>query len=132
MARRKSSTFTEVELEFMNIIWEHGEVSTEDIQKSLEENDRYLTDGSIRKILSILMTKGHLERRKMGRRFYYKAKVEETLAHKNIIQDILKRAFAGSAPLMVAALLGSRGVKKGDIEEIKRLIAEYERGKSNE
>ena len=79
MARRKSSTFTEVELEFMNIIWEHDEVSTEDIQKFLEENDRYLTDGSIRKILSILMTKGHLERRKMGRRFYYKAKVEETL-----------------------------------------------------
>ena len=77
MARRKSPTFTEVELEFMQIIWAHGEVSTEDIQIALREQGRDLSDGSIRKILSILMNKGHLNRRRVGRGFIYRAKKQK-------------------------------------------------------
>jgi len=127
MARRKSSTFTEVELEFMNIIWDQKEVSTEDIQNTLNKSGRKLSDGSIRKILSILMNKGHLTRRREGRSYYYKANVHKYRAHRKMVQDLLKRAFGGSAPEMVAALLDSRDIKNGDIKEIKRLIKEHER-----
>ena len=127
MARRKSSTFTEVELEFMNIIWDQKEVSTEDIQNTLNKSGRKLSDGSIRKILSILMNKGHLTRRRAGRNYYYTANVHKYRAHKKMVRDLLKRAFGGSAPEMVAALLDSRNIKNGDIKEIKRLIKEHER-----
>ena len=126
MARRKSPTFTEVELEFMHVIWNRGEVSTEDIQNALREQGRELSDGSIRKILSILMRKGHLLRRRVGRGFLYLAKEKKHQSHRNIVQDILKRAFEGSPSLMVAALLDSKDVSKSDIEEIKRLIKEHE------
>ena len=126
MARRKSPTFTEVELEFMHVIWNQGEVTTEDIQNTLGEKGRELSDGSIRKILSILMNKGHLLRRRVGRGFLYRAKEQKNQAHRNIVQDILKRAFEGSPSLMVAALLDSRDVSRSDIEEIKRLIKEHE------
>ena len=77
MARRKSTTLTEVELEFMQEIWAQGEVSTDDIQKALSEKGRDLTDGSIRKILSILLHKGYLDRRRDGRGFLYCARVPE-------------------------------------------------------
>ena len=58
MARLTSPTFTQVELEFMHVIWTLGEVSTEDVQNTLHEQGRDLSDGSIRKILSILLRKG--------------------------------------------------------------------------
>ena len=128
MARRKSPTFTEVELEFMHIIWERGEVSTEAMQNDLEEKERSLSDGSIRKILSILMAKGHLVRRRSGRSFYYKPTLQKNQAQKTMVQDLLKRAFDGSVSHMVAALFDSRDIKKGDIEEVKKLIAGYEKG----
>ncbi len=126
MARRKSPTFTEVELEFMQVIWNRKEVSTEDIQNTLSAQGRELSDGSIRKILSILLRKGHLLRRRVGRGFLYIAKEQKHLSHRNIVQDILKRAFESSPSLMVAALLDSKDVSKSEIEEIKRLLKEHE------
>jgi len=127
MPGRKSPTFTEVELEFMQIIWDLGKVSTEDVQNTLSERGRELSDGAIRKILSILMEKGHLTREKKGRSFLYSAKVPKEQAHHNMVRDLLTRAFSGSVTRMAAALLNSSEVSDDDIDEIKRLIAERER-----
>lgn len=126
MARRKSPTFTEVELEFMHIVWERGEVSTEDMQAALKDRGRDLSDGSIRKILSILLSKGHLERRRSGRSFFYQATVNKNQAQSTMVQDLLKRAFGGSVSLMVAALFNARKVDDEDITEVKKLIDQYE------
>ena len=127
MARRTSKTLTEVELEFMQIIWEHEEVSTENVRNSLAQKERKLSDGAIRRVLAILMDKGYLERRREGIGFYYSAKVKKKHAYNTIFQDLLTRAFDGSGSLMVAALLDSLDVKNGEMDEIRRLIEEKER-----
>ncbi|MCE5248871.1 BlaI/MecI/CopY family transcriptional regulator, partial [bacterium] len=74
MADKK--TLTHVELEFMHVIWEHEPVATEDIQHVLASHGRNITDGGIRRILSILMKKGFLSRTKDGRAFLYCSKVK--------------------------------------------------------
>jgi len=127
MPGRKNPTFTEVELEFMQIIWKIGEVSTDDMQKLLNTRGRDLTDGSIRKILAILLEKGHLEREKKGRGFVYRPTVIREQANKNMITDLLNRAFSGSAEALVAALLGSRKLKQSELDSIKRMIDRHER-----
>jgi len=127
MSGRKSSTFTEVELEFMKIIWEQGEVSTEDVLDVLSKRGRELSDGTVRKMLSILMNKGHITRTRNGRSFLYRAKVRKKQADKRMIRDLLSRAFGDSASLMVAAILDSSSVSDEEIQEIKQLIAEHER-----
>ena len=126
MARRKARTFTEVELEFMQIIWNQGEVSTEDVMNELDKRGRHLSDGSVRKVLSILAEKGYLSRRRVGRGYLHKAKVAKDQASSNMVKDLLTRAFGGSAALMVAALLDNRAVSKKDVQQIKRLIAKRE------
>ena len=123
---RKAKTFTEVELEFMHVIWEAGEVGTEDVQKALRGIGRPLSDGSVRKILSILLEKGHLTRRKVSHRFLYKATIPQEKAGINMVQDLLQRGFQGSPSLMMSALLESRTVSKRDLKRIQKLIAEYE------
>lgn len=128
MRKSKKSILTKVELEFMHIIWERGEANSEDMQNALAKKRRKLSDGAIRRILAILMDKGHITRRKADRYFYYKAITPKNNARKNMIRDLLIRAFDGSMSSMIAAILDAKDVKKGDIEELKRLIAEYERG----
>ena len=127
MAGRKSSTFTEVELEFMKIIWEQDEVSTEDVLDTLSKRGRELSDGTVRKMLSILLNKGHITRTRNGRSFRYRAQVHKKQADKRMIRDLLSRAFGDSAALMVAAILDSSSVNDKELEEIKKLIAEHER-----
>ncbi len=127
MARRKTKTLTEVELEFMRVIWSEGRVSTEDVQAALRKKGRPLSDGSVRKMLSILVRKEYLSRRRDGRGFIYTAKVPEDRANRSMVQDLLTRAFSGSASLMVAALIDSRNVSRKDISEIKRLISGREK-----
>lgn len=127
MPRRKSRTLTEVELEFMQVVWAGGEVTTEDVQSALREQGRELSDGAIRKVLSILIEKGYLSRLREGRGFRYQATVPADQANRSMLQDLLKRAFGGSAALMVATLLESNTVREKDLKEMKRLIAKRER-----
>lgn len=123
MARRTSSTLTEVELEFMHILWAIKEASPEDMQKALLQNNRSLTGGSIRKMLLILMKKGYVKRVKQGKKFIYSPKIQQKQANRRMISELINRAFDGSSLLMVAALLDSRNVSD-DIEKIEQLIAE--------
>ena len=126
--KNEFTTFTKVELEFMQIIWKHKEASTEDIQNALKEVGRELTDGGIRTILRVLIKKGHLTRKKKGRSFYYFAKVEKEQAERNLIFDLLDRVFSGSVPNMVSTLFNSRHISKEEIDAVKQIIKERERG----
>ena len=124
MPRRKTRTLTEVELEFMQVIWGAGEVTTEDVMEALAAQGRDLSDGSVRKMLSILLTKGYLTRRREGRSFLYKPTVEKAQATRRMAVDLLERAFGGRAALMVAAMMESSDVRTQDIAEIRQLIDE--------
>ena len=122
MARRKTRTLTEVELEFMQVLWSNKEASPEDMQKVLEKKDAILTGGSIRKMLQILMRKGYVKRVKQGKKYVYSAKVQQEQAHKSMICDLLNRAFEGSFSHMVAALMDIQNVSDEDIVKIEQLI----------
>ena len=125
MARRKSRTFTEVELEFMQVLWSAGEATPEDIQAELTAKGHPLTGGSIRNVLAILAEKGYIARRKSGKTYLYKANVREEQGKKSVVQDILSRVFGGSESMMVAALLKNRDINRKELEEIERLIADH-------
>jgi len=127
MPRRKAPTLTEVELEFMQVLWERGEVTTEDVLGALRRQGRDLADGSVRKVLAILTAKGYVDRRPEGRGFVYWAVVPREEANRDLVRDLVRRAFGGSAALMVAALVDAEGVSRKELDKIRRLIAEREK-----
>ena len=122
MARYKSRTLTDGELEFMQVLWAKGDAAPEDILKALSERGRVVTGGTVRNILATLIEKGYVKRRKNGKAYYYSAKVAEDQARSSIVQDLLKRAFAGSEAHLVASLLKDRDVRREELNEIKSLI----------
>jgi len=128
MARNKSRTPTIVELEFLQVLWAVEEITTEQVREVLRRQGRRRSDGTVRKVLSILMAKGYVSRRPEGRGFLYRAKVPRDRANRRMVEDLLQRAFGGTAALMVAALLDARTVGDKDMQAIKQLIAERERG----
>jgi len=128
MARRKTRTLTEVELEIMRVVWEKDETTVEEIRETLQRKGRTLAPSSIRKMLSILQDKGYVTRKPTsGRAFLYRAQVKSPQAHKRILKDIMQRAFDGSASTLVAALVNADMVSGAELAAIKRLISRRER-----
>lgn len=130
MARRKTRTLTELELEIMQIVWQKGEATTDDVVAALNQKGGNLSSGTVRKMFSILMNKGYLTRKKPGAKFLYKAEVGKGQATKKMVIDLLKRAFGGSAALMMASIIDTRFVDEKDIEEVERLLEERRKGRS--
>ena len=127
MARRKSKTLTEVELEIMQVVWRSDEVFVNDISKALAEAGKPLAESSIRTMLAILQEKGHVARRRAGPGHAYRAIVSRKQARKRIVKDLLDRAFEGSAMDLVAALIDERSVSKADLDAVKKLIRAREK-----
>ncbi|MFA6472112.1 MAG: BlaI/MecI/CopY family transcriptional regulator [Candidatus Latescibacterota bacterium] len=127
MPRKKSRIFTDVELEFMRIIWELGEPTPDEIGEALEIKGRGISVGSIRNILSIMIKKGYLVRRKEGKAYRYKGKVHKEQVRKTIIADLLVNAFNGSESLIVAALLDNKEISQEEREKIRLLLGHQER-----
>lgn len=124
MARRTTGTLTEVELEFMQILWLLNHAAPEDLQNALLERGRDLTGGSIRKMLLILMKKGYVKRVRDGKKYIYSPRVPQEQANRSMLTELMNRAFGGSASILVATLLSSSTVPEEDINSIEKLIAE--------
>ena len=79
------------------------------------------------KLLQIMTTKGLVTRTEDQRAHVYAAKQPAEKTKQQFAADVLQRVFRGSASqLMQHALSGRRGSKK-EIEEIRRMLDEYER-----
>jgi predicted transcriptional regulator len=130
MPGRSKKTPTAVELEFLQVLWSKGEATTEDVMSALSQQGRELADGTVRKMLSILMEKGFVSRRKQGRGYIYRPTVGREQASRRLVTDLLERGFGGNAALLVAALIDSRCVDVEEMAAIRRLIAERTREKA--
>jgi BlaI family transcriptional regulator, penicillinase repressor len=132
MPRKKSRTYTEVELEFMHIVWELGEPTPDDIEASLRAGGRSISIGSIRNVLAIMMEKGYLTRRKEGKAFRYRAQAQREQAGKVALAELVSTLFGGSESLVVAALLDNRSLSTDERERIRLLIGDSGGGHRDE
>jgi predicted transcriptional regulator len=117
---------TPAELEILHILWTRGPSTVREIHEELaKEKDVGYT--SALKLLQIMTTKGLVTRSEDQRAHVYEATQPADKTKQQFAADVLQRVFRGSASqLMQHVLSGRRGSKK-EIEEIRRMLDEYER-----
>lgn len=120
---------TPAELEILHILWNRGPSTVREIHDELsKEKDVGYT--SALKFLQIMTTKGLVTRSEDQRAHVYTAADPAATTKQQLATDVLQRVFRGSASqLMQHALSGRRSSKK-EIDEIRRLLDEYERKNS--
>lgn len=126
---KKTPLLTGLELELMQIIWKHEDVSVEFLRQELSATGRPLALPSIRTMLAILSKKGFVTRRRVSKAFVYNALIEADAFQRSFVKDALDRAFSGSAASLVTALLNREHLKKSELDQIKKMISDYEGGK---
>jgi BlaI family transcriptional regulator, penicillinase repressor len=116
---------TPSELEILQILWTRGPSTVREIHEVLgKEKDVGYT--SVLKFLQIMTTKGLVTRVEDQRAHVYTATLPAEKTKQQFAADVLHRVFRGSASqLMQHVLSGKRGSKK-EIDEIRRMLDEYE------
>jgi predicted transcriptional regulator len=109
----------------MNVLWEKGSATVGEVVEALKQ-DPPLAYSTVLTTLRILETKGYLRHNKAGRAFIYEPVVDRQQVSRGAIHYLLSRFFDNSPELLVARLLRDERMSRGEINRLKRLIAERE------
>ena len=125
MDTREIKRLPESELEIMQIIWkEEAPVSRMTIERALQERHP-LAPTTILTLLTRLCEKGFLSLKKDGRSNLYEPLITEREYLACESRSFLDRMFGGSIAGFATALCDS-GIKKEELEELKRMLEKGE------
>ena len=113
--------FTKGELEVMRILWQHAALKPAEIQ------DRFpwkIKNSSLRSYLAILLEKGHLVRRRVGKAYHYRAKTRRESAFLSMLGDLTRICCDGSIEVLLCHLIRSEKLSAENLLELKRLSEE--------
>ena len=110
--------FTQGELEVMRALWDHGELKPAEIQRRFP---RVITNSSLRSYLAILLEKGHLVRRRVGKAYFYRAKTRRSSALRSMLREMTRVFCDGSVDALLCHLIRSQNLSEEDLLELKRL-----------
>lgn len=117
---------TASELEILRVLWVRGPSTVREVHEALSEK-KDLGYTTVLKLLQIMTAKGTVRRDEGQRAHVYEACQPATETKRQLVGDVLQRVFEGSASeLLIHALEGRRTSRK-ELEELRRLIDEYER-----
>jgi BlaI family penicillinase repressor len=128
MPRAKATgPLTPLELEIMNVLWDGGPASVQQVQERLAAT-RSLAYTTVQTMLNILLRKGKLKRTLIDRAYHYKPAVTRRKAVGNAVRELVQRAFGGSAEELVMNLVETRQLSPEALKRLQKLVEEEERG----
>ena len=114
---------TDAELALLRVLWERGPSTVRQIhdEVSAERRTGYTT---VLKLLQIMTEKGLVERDERARTHVYRAKLSAAETQRQLVGDLVDRAFGGSAAALVMQALAARRATPEELAEIRRLLDE--------
>jgi len=125
MARRKSSRPTDRELTILRILWDKGPSTVREVNEAMsqDEDTGYTTT---LKLMQIMAEKGLVLRDDSQFKHIYRPALTEEKAQKQLVGDLLDRAFSGSAEKLVMRALSAKKVSAKELASIKKMLDEFE------
>ena len=112
---------TDAELAILRILWERGPSTVRQVHDILGQ-ERTAAYTTALKLLQIMTEKGLVERDERERTHVYRAKLSEDQTQRQLVRDLLDRAFGGSASKLVMQALATRRASADELREIGRVI----------
>ena len=125
MEKKPSAKPTRTEIEILGILWNRGPSTVREVHERLS-TERPIGYTGVLKLLQNMFEKGLVRRNQSGRAHVYQA-AEPAKAKRQLISDLMQRAFGGSASQLVLHLLEDEIATPEEIEEIRRMVAEHRR-----
>ena len=121
MNRAPAPRPTDGELAILRILWDRGPSTVRQVHDvlALERQAAYTT---ALKLLQIMTEKGLVERDERDRTHIYRARLSEETTQRQLVRDLVDRAFAGSASKLVMQALATRRASAEELRDIRKAI----------
>ena len=116
---------TDAELSILRVLWRRGPSTVRDVYDELRR-ERPMVYTTVLKLMQIMTEKGLVHREELGRAHLYRATQSEESAQRRLVEDLMDRAFGGSAQQLILHALSNRNASKEELAEIRRLLDDLE------
>lgn len=104
------------ELEALRILWEQDELKPSEIEERFGWS---IENATLRSVLVNLVEKKQVHRRRMGKAYYYSARIPKATMLQGMMET-LKRIFAaGSSQALMAQLVETGDIRSSDLKAIR-------------
>jgi predicted transcriptional regulator len=110
---------TDAELAILRVLWARGPSTVRDVAEAMGRSGGYTT---VLKLLQIMTEKRLVARDESARTHIYEAAYTEDQTQRHLVNDLLARAFDGSAAKLVLQALNTGKASPEELEEIRRLL----------
>lgn len=121
MPPRQSATLTEAELRIMEVLWQRGSATVQQVLDALLEKPA-LAYNSVLTTVRILEKKGYLEHIKDGRAHVYAPVVQREDARRSEIGHLVGRFFKNSQEQLALNILEERGIDREELDRLKKML----------
>ena len=110
---------TDAELGILRVLWSLGPSTVRQIAEHMDREAGYTT---ILKLLQIMTEKGLVVRDEAARTHVYAAAYTQDQTQRQLVTDLLERAFDGSAAKLVLQALAASRTSPEELAEIRKLL----------
>ena len=121
MSRNALPRPTDAELVILRVLWERGPSTVRHVHEVLSR-ERPTAYTTALKLLQIMTEKGLVRRDETDRSHVYQARLTEGQTQRQLVRDLLDRAFGGSPSKLVLQALAARRASPEELSEIRRLL----------
>jgi BlaI family transcriptional regulator, penicillinase repressor len=114
---------TEAELEILRVLWERGPSTVRQVHEALVAG-RETGYTTTLKLMQIMADKGLVVRDESARTHIYEARASQESTQRQLVNDLVDRAFGGSAAELVLRALSSHKTSDSELREIRKLLDE--------
>jgi predicted transcriptional regulator len=118
---------TDAELAILRVLWRLGPSTVRQVQEALNQ-DRETGYTTVLKLMQIMTEKGLVRRDETDRSHVYQARLKQEQTQRQLVDDLLERAFGGSARQLVMQALSGKKTSAKELAQIRELLDELERG----
>ena len=117
---------TDAELEILTVLWARGPSTVREVHEAITRR-RPAQYTTILKLLQIMDEKGLVRRNEKQRAHIYEPARPREWTQRQLAEDLLERAFGGSARGLMVGALSARKTSRKELAELRQLLDEYEK-----
>jgi BlaI family transcriptional regulator, penicillinase repressor len=119
---------SDAELGILTVLWRIGPSTVREVHDALGKNTGYT---STLKQLQLMLEKGLVRRMERYKSHVYEAALTREEAQAQFAGDLIHRVFEGSLRNLVMGALSSQRAKPEEMEEIRRMLERFEKGRKS-
>lgn len=122
MSEPKLPRPTDAELGILQVLWERGPSTVREVHEVLNKGSDGTGYTTVLKLMQIMTDKGLVQRDESQRAHVYTARATQQKTQRQLVTDLLDRAFGGSPAQLAMQALSTKKASAEELAELRKLL----------